>query len=309
MTALVAQHTWALQAQAWAWLEQGTPAVVVELEAVSGSAPREAGTRMLVAAQWCAGTIGGGHLEWEAIALARGALATGELPPPRRWVLGASLGQCCGGTVRVRWALLTAEAVRSWNPPPLTPVMVYGAGHVGCAVVRLLSDLPYRIDWVDTRDGAFDPMQSPHAAQLALHPAVQAIATDDPVACALAAPPDAVHLVMTHSHDQDFAVCTALLQRSAPRFLGLIGSAPKRQRFEQRWAHRGLPQERLAHLHCPVGIASIAHKQPAAIAISVLAQLLSLPHFGASPRPGADGSQSAAGGVAQAQRNRADKGD
>lgn len=144
------------------------------------------------------------------------------------------------------------------------PVTLFGAGHVGEAVVRALAPLGARISWVDTRDDIF-PAELPAS--------VQAITTDSPEAEVRAAPPGSYFLVMTHSHPLDFALCEAIFARRDFAWLGLIGSASKRSNFTRQLVIRGLDPDRLADLSCPIGIPGIEGKHPAVIALAVAAQL------------------------------------
>ena len=134
----------ALKATARAWLAAGRPAMLVQVLEARGSVPREAGTRMLVSADVVAGTIGGGHLELQAITRARAMLA-GRVSTPQDQpiALGPTLGQCCGGALTLRTAPLDAAALTAWpDEPPLFTLQLYGAGHVGRAIVQLLASLP-----------------------------------------------------------------------------------------------------------------------------------------------------------------------
>jgi xanthine dehydrogenase accessory factor len=266
-----------LQAEARALLARGTPAIDVLIAAHQGSVPRETGTRMLVTPQAVLGTIGGGHLEWKAIEAARRMLVTRqaasspaapdtqELDLP----LGPALGQCCGGRVKLRLARLTAEALDAWSlPPPRFHLQLHGAGHVGRAIVTLLADIDCRVDWVDEREDEFpasDPIEPPHIAR---------IASDAPEMEIARAAPGTVFLVMTHRHDLDERLVEAILRRGDAAFCGLIGSATKRARFLHRLGQHGLPSDRLATLHCPIGLPGLRGKEPAVLALSVVADLL-----------------------------------
>ena len=257
-----------LHALAQSWLAAGRKAVLVCVDSVEGSAPCELGRRMLVAADEIAGTIGGGHLELQAIARARAALAEEVLlPQPESFALGPALGQCCGGRVRLRWQRLDADLLAAWPPPaPRLLLQLHGAGHVGRAVVALLERLPCQVQWIDERDDAFPATPAvPHIARLSV---------DVPEAEVINAPAGAHLLVMTHSHDLDLRIVEQALQRSDLGSVGLIGSASKRARFEHRLLARGLAPERVAALQCPIGIEGIAGKQPEVIAVSVVAELL-----------------------------------
>ncbi len=242
--------------------------MLVQVQATRGSVPREAGTRMLVAADAVAGTIGGGHLELRAIAQARAQLASGSATvQDERIALGPALGQCCGGALTLRSAPLDAAALAAWpDAAPVFTLQLYGAGHVGRAIVRLLATLPCRVAWIDEREDQFPA--EPAAAHIERH-------CVEPVHAEVTrAPPGAFYLVLTHSHALDLAITEAVLQRGDFGYLGLIGSATKRARFLQRFAQRGVAAERLARLTCPIGVPGIAGKQPELIAVAVVAQLL-----------------------------------
>lgn len=258
----------ALRATARAWLAAGRAAMVVLVLEHRGSVPREAGTRMLVAADAVAGTIGGGHLELQAIERARARLAAAAADADD-WpvVLGPSLGQCCGGALTLRTQPLSAATLAQWpEPAPRFWLQVHGAGHVGRAVATLLAGLDCRVQWVDERDTDF--------AARALAPQIEALATEAAAAEVRAAPPGAYYLVLTHSHALDLGIVEAVLRRGDFGWCGLIGSRSKRARFEHRLAARGIAPEVLARLTCPVGVPGIAGKQPEVIAIAVVAQLL-----------------------------------
>ncbi|WP_207476273.1 xanthine dehydrogenase accessory protein XdhC [Arenibaculum pallidiluteum] len=232
-------------------------AVLVTVAAVEGSAPREAGAKMLVTAARQAGTIGGGTLEFETVQRARRLLRDGARSPVLETLpLGPALGQCCGGKVT-----LLLEPVL---PPGLT-LYLFGAGHVGREVASVLGGLPgIAIQWIDPREDEFPA---------AVPTGIRRIVSDVPEAEVLEAPADAAFLVMTHSHELDLRLVETVLRRGAFRWLGLIGSATKRARFEKRLAARGLDPARLS---CPVGVAGIRDKHPRAIAIAVAADILRL---------------------------------
>jgi xanthine dehydrogenase accessory factor len=254
------------------WLAQGHRAVMVQQVEVRGSSPRESGARMLVDEHTSIGTIGGGHLEMKAIAIAREMLRSGEMHAHvQRFALGPSLGQCCGGSVSLRWSSLDQAAVDAWpEPAPVFHLQLHGAGHVGRAIARLLATLDVRVDWVDVRESEFPEnlgsidWPSHIARRSSLQP-------EDEVRDA---PADACYLVLTHSHDLDLRICEAVLRRGDFGFLGLIGSKSKRERFNRRLEAKGLPAQTIARMTCPIGIDGIVGKQPEVIAVSVVAQLL-----------------------------------
>jgi xanthine dehydrogenase accessory factor len=171
------------------------------------------------------------------------------------------------GPVLVR----AAKGQPAWLVEPLARTMhrlyLYGAGHVGRAIVRVLEDLPFAVTWADTSAGRFPERVPPHA---------QARVAPDPAVLAGNAEADAFHLVLTYSHALDLAICHSLLRRGDFRFLGLIGSATKRARFLKRLAGLGIGEARLKRLVCPIGLPGIGGKEPAMIAVSVAAQLVQL---------------------------------
>lgn len=258
----------ALKHTARDWLAARRPAMLVQVIEHRGSVPRETGTRMLVAADGVAGTIGGGHLELQAIARARAGLAAGDTAPQDQTIaLGPTLGQCCGGALTLRTAPLDDAALSAWpDETPLFTLQLYGAGHVGRAIVRLLETLPCAVQWIDERDGEFPPEPSaPHIRRLCVEPVQAEVRL---------APPGAFYLVLTHSHELDQAITEAILRRGDFGYLGLIGSATKRARFLKRFAQRGIEQHALTRLTCPIGMPGITGKQPELIAVAVVAQLL-----------------------------------
>ena len=257
----------ALKALAERRLADGAATAIVEVVATRGSVPREAGTRMLVWDDGLAGTIGGGRLEWEAIAAARAA-ASGRTPwpSPAEVVLGAALGQCCGGAVTLRYVAVDAASLAAWTVPAMPLVQVYGAGHVGRAVVRVLETIDADVQWIDERDDAF-PAEASAAT-------VERLCVEPVEAEVAGAPAGAFYLVLTHQHDLDLRIVEAVLRRDDFGFVGLIGSMTKRRRFEQQLARRGIAAATIARLTSPIGIDGIAGKEPPVIAIAAVAQLL-----------------------------------
>jgi len=252
-------------------------AVVVSVAATQGSTPREAGAWMAVHADHLVGSIGGGQLEWQAIRIARELLAAVPVParpapPTRRLALGPSLGQCCGGVVELRFEPLDPDALArrlAQLEPGRTPVAIFGAGHVGHALVRALQPLPFALHWLDSRDDIFPA---------GLPPQVRAEQSDPVERAVEDLAPGSRVLIMSHSHAEDFELVAACLRRQRERgdlaFIGLIGSDTKWAGFRQRLTARGCTEAELARVCCPIGLPGIAGKQPAVIAASVAAQLL-----------------------------------
>ena len=249
------------------------PACLVTVEFTEGSVPREPGAWMAVFADSLVGTIGGGHLELQAMAEARRCLA-GAAPSatPLRFALGPSLGQCCGGVVHLQFELLTvadAPALARRLAQRGHPVALFGGGHVGHALARVLAPLPFALTWIDSRDGIF-PTPPPEGA-VCEH--------SDPVQGAVPGlAPGSRVLIMSFSHAEDLDVVAACLHRQRAQgdlpFIGLIGSKTKWATFASRLRRRGFGEQELAHVTCPIGIPGITGKEPEVIAVAVAAQLL-----------------------------------
>ncbi|MGN6318981.1 xanthine dehydrogenase accessory protein XdhC [Trinickia sp.] len=156
-----------------------------------------------------------------------------------------------------------ASAARSGSAP--LHVVLFGAGHVGHALVTLLGALPCVVQWIDARDECF-PEEVPAN--------VQVEATDTPEAVIDAAPPGSCFLVMTHNHALDFALAVRIMRRRDFAYFGMIGSKTKRVKFERRLIERGVAPERLHEMVCPIGVTGIVDKAPASIAVAVCAQLM-----------------------------------
>ena len=333
-------------------LAEGQRAVIVTVAHAAGSTPREAGATMVVTGDSFHGSIGGGHLEFEALRIARDTLSDAATPLSTwivRFPLAARLGQCCGGVATLAFTTIAAGA-HAWldaaaafvgastpfalvtrvggahdtpskllvtpdeshgsladtsldsvaiatarsrlaaghagaglvaSPagdaitllieivrPDAFPVLVFGNGHVGRALVQVLGALPAQVRWIDTRENDFPA---------AVPANVEIVATDAPEAEIAHAPRGAFVVVLTHSHPLDFALVEAALARNDWRYLGLIGSRSKRAQFERRLAARGMTPEILARLVCPIGMRNgiaIHSKEPGAIAIAVAAEIV-----------------------------------
>lgn len=256
-------------------LERG-PAMLVTVVEAQGSVPREVGAWMAVWPDGQANTIGGGHLEWQALAEARRSLGQGTplVPLRRRYALGPSLGQCCGGVVHLQYERVSSAdvpALATRLAPQGPTVAVFGAGHVGLALVQLLSTLPFHVRWVDSRDSVF-PTDVPTSVCCEHSDPVQAAVTD--------LPPGSRVLIMSFSHAEDLEVVAACLQRQRSQgdlaWVGLIGSRSKWATFCSRLRQRGYSPEELGQIVCPIGLPAIQGKAPEVIAVSVAAQLLAL---------------------------------
>ena len=296
-------------------LEAEDAGALISVTETDGSAPREEGTYMVVRPSGAFnGTIGGGALEWQALAQAREALAAGRGPAlTRLHHLGPDLGQCCGGRVALRIEtfdgrdrdnLLSLSGLAERGPLLLetaldgegrvvrqpaatdlhrtpapaggrlerhgeasTPLFLFGAGHVARALVLALAPLPFRTRWIDPREQAFPAVMPAN---------VDPVQTADPVAELVGAPAGAFVLVMTHSHALDFDIVSAALAAGRFAYVGVIGSATKRVRFERRLQALGIEGSSISGLVCPIGLAGIDGKEPAVIAAATAAQLLAV---------------------------------
>jgi xanthine dehydrogenase accessory factor len=251
---------------------QTSSAVLVTVLDAQGSVPRGPGTCMLVLADAMVATIGGGHLEFQAMAHARRLLAGQTTELRLRQALGPSLGQCCGGVVELGFERVGAQdldRVRTALSAPRLPVALFGGGHVGQALARVLARLPFALRWIDSRDEIF-PSELPEGVECEHSNPVQAAVAD-------LAPGSRV-LVMSFSHAEDLDIVVACLRRLRERddlpFIGLIGSRTKWATFRHRLLERGFAADEIARITCPIGVAGIAGKEPEVIAVSVAAQLL-----------------------------------
>jgi xanthine dehydrogenase accessory factor len=288
------------------------PAALVSVLASEGSAPRGAGTRMLVSADRLFGTIGGGQLEHRAIEQAHAILAL----PPGSWrvqdyPLGPLLGQCCGGRVRVLIEHVDPTTL-DWLADAAEERVLVSALHPGRikrhvstqAAPTLLSargDRPREgmtfAEIIGQRRRPLYLFGAGHVGQAIARHVQQlpfrlawfdtrplfetidgvAIVPEDAIAqCVAEAPNDAAMLILTHDHALDYLLTRAALRRPPIAFVGLIGSLTKRARFHSRLERDGLPDTARARLTCPIGVAGVAGKEPDVIAIAALAQLLQL---------------------------------
>ena len=188
---------------------------------------------------------------------AAGVQLAGDPVPPFDRSLGTHVFTDADGR---RWL---ADAILA----PRAHLMLFGAGHVGAAIVRALAELPCRVTWVDEREDLF-PAEVPSNVTIE--------ATDIPEALVERAAPGATFLVMTHSHALDLRLSNAILSRPGQDWFGLIGSDTKRRQFEHRLRERGIADHKIDAMVCPIGLPGIAGKAPAVIAASCAAQLLTV---------------------------------
>ncbi|WP_202867820.1 xanthine dehydrogenase accessory protein XdhC [Kribbella pittospori] len=245
--------------------------VLVTVMSVRGHAPREAGAKMVVASDNVWATVGGGNLEAVAIERSRVMLAEGTTTPE---VLDVALSdkapyqhgvQCCGGEVKL---LL--------EPLPVVPsVAIFGVGHVGLELARILARHDIELHLIDSRPDQLeagrlqvldDAVANVHVHQVPVLPEL--------VVAEL--PPGTHALVMTHDHAEDAALCDAALRNEQLATIGLIGSTAKWARFRRKLAEDGNPAEAIDRIVTPIGLPHLPGKEPATIAVSVAAWLLQL---------------------------------
>ena len=280
---------WSLIARA---LEAHGACAMVSVVKAEGSVPREEGARMVVTPQGFHGTIGGGTLEWKALAEAQRLLGKPGAVKMLTQSLGPDLGQCCGGRVTLaieNFGTASLAMVRDFaareeqgsfiltgrlGPPDIVErfgearrrVLLFGAGHVGRAMMLALAPLPYDVTWADPRPEAFPAAMPQNVTPFA----------GNPLEVADAAPQGSFAFIMSHSHPLDLAIAEVALRNSAIAHVGVIGSATKRARFERRLREAGVDEARITSMICPIGVGGIRSKLPAAIAVSVAAQVITL---------------------------------
>ncbi|WP_165820993.1 xanthine dehydrogenase accessory protein XdhC [Nocardioides gansuensis] len=249
--------------------EQRQPGVLVTVASVRGHSPREAGAKMVVSADRTWATVGGGNLEAVAIERARAMLADGATSPETLEVALSDKAtyqhgvQCCGGEVTL---LL--------EPLPVVPsVAIFGVGHVGLELARILARHDLELHLVDSRPEQLVDERlavlDDAAAEVHVHrvPVLPELVLGE-------LPPGTHVLVMTHDHAEDAALCDAALRSGRPATIGLIGSAAKWARFQRKLADEGHSPEAIARITTPIGLPGMTGKEPATIAVSVAAWLL-----------------------------------
>lgn len=247
---------------------RGEAYVLITVLGARGSTPRDSGTKMVVSAGERHGTIGGGHLEFKAMAIAAEMLKTPAAAQRiEHFPLGAKLGQCCGGSASLLFECFPGSGLN---------LMLFGAGHIGKALAPILAQLPCRLYWVDSRAEEF-PASLPEN--------ISRLCTDSPAAEIQSMPADSYYLIMTHNHALDFELTEAVLKRGDARYIGLIGSDTKWQRFSLRFAHRGYTPEFYQPVRCPVGLREVPGKQPIEVAVSIAAEIIAAVHRDQPARP------------------------
>lgn len=247
---------------------EGSPGVLITVVSVRGHAPREAGAKMVVGSEHSWGSVGGGNLEEAAIRRARVMIADRLTEPETQLsrlnehARNEHGRQCCGGEVTL---LL--------EPMPARPtVAIFGMGHVGYELARILSRLEIRLELADSRTDQLDPLRLSSITDGAADVGVHHLLLGEQLLERL---PRGSHvLIMSHDHAEDFALCDAALRLPSLGSIGLIGSSAKWSGFRRRLAQAGHSGPQIDRIRCPIGLPDVTGKQPAVIAVSVAAALL-----------------------------------
>lgn len=240
---------------------EGTPFVLVTLVEAIGSTPQDAAAKMIVTAEGVhKGTVGGGRVEAKALDLAR-EMIRDRRPQPRfvSWTLKTDVGMTCGGSVKLYFE--PSFGAGPWN------IAVFGAGHVAQALIPVLIPLPARIACVDSRPEWIERL--PKASNL------RAVVAENPADIVPTLSDNTFLIVMTMGHATDRPILKrALLERSFP-FIGVIGSDAKAEILRRELVKEGVPAEKAALFHCPVGL-DFGTNHPHEIALSIAGQLLTV---------------------------------
>ena len=246
------------------------PVMLVTIADARGSTPRSAGARMAVSLREIFGSIGGGHLEFQAICHARRMITGDGTDETVEVTLGPDMGQCCGGRVSLRLvradsqtaAAIIEDEAEAARAAPL--VLLFGAGHVGRALATALEPLPVRVLWADERPDAF-PRDVDESMEITSEEWSDVIGRDQAIAAVV---------VMTYDHGLDFEITEAALGLEDAAYVGLIGSATKRRRFEIWFTKRGGGRHALSRLVSPIGDFGVADKRPEVIAALVAVEIM-----------------------------------
>ena len=238
---------------------QGNAYVVATIIGITGSTPRNSGTKMVITNNEIFDTIGGGHLEHKVIKFANQLLIEGKTCQQlEHFQLGIHLDQCCGGSANVLFECFAENSIN---------IMIFGAGNVAQALIPILASLPCQIKWVDNRKEQF-------ARDCEEYKNVTKLVSSSPEKEVVNMPADSYYIVMTHKHQLDFDISKEIFMRDDFNYFGLIGSKTKRRRFEQRFIQHGVSKEKLKKMNCPIGISQVAGKLPMEIAVSVAGEII-----------------------------------
>jgi xanthine dehydrogenase accessory factor len=239
--------------------KETSPFSLVTVIGANGSTPREDGSKMVVTSDATYDTIGGGKLEFLATERARDLLRSGkQVQQIHHFPLAAEAEQCCGGSVTVLFEVFPRTAME---------IVLFGAGHVGQALIKILSELDAHISWVDNRS-EFLPEECPLG--------VEKIHLENPEDIIEDIPDDAYIVIVTHDHSLDYRLTKEVLDQGNFAYLGLIGSDTKAERFRKRLKHDGFDEQTIDRVTCPIGMPGLEGKLPMQVAVAIAAQILFL---------------------------------
>ncbi len=241
--------------------QSGDAYVIATVLGCKGSTPRDPGSKMVVTSEQTYDTIGGGQLEFVVTQKARELLVQGEaVQQIHHFPLAASVAQCCGGSTTVLLEVMAACPFR---------VTVFGAGHVAKALMPILGGLSCRVLWVDSRADQF-PAECPANVTTLVAEQPQKVVPDLPDGSDM--------LILTHNHQLDFELCQVALRHGGLRYIGMIGSATKAERFRKRLLQRKFTPEQICRITSPVGLTEVPGKLPMEVAVSIAGQLITIEH-------------------------------
>ncbi len=244
-------------------------AIHIRLTKVRGSSPREPGAQMFVSADTLYGTIGGGQLEYMAIDKARAMLRAGCVAEDMDVPLGPEIGQCCGGRVAITLRQMTTADCRIAYQHEMQSlaarprVYILGAGHVGRALAQFFQFLPVRCILIDGRSEELSLCDANVETRLSVMPEADI----------REAPANSAFIVLTHDHALDFVLTSEALDRFDAAYVGLIGSATKREKFARFHAVSSVGKDTIG-LTCPIGASESTDKRPEVIAAAVVAEVM-----------------------------------
>jgi len=247
------------------------PCILVNVQEVKGSTPREKDAFMLVNEKNSIGTIGGGNLEFLAIEQAKKMLDNNEAEQILDITLGKDSAQCCGGFVKLKLQILENKSLENLikkikkQEENLPRIYLFGAGHVGKALANLLAQMPYKTTLIDTRPNVM----------INIAPNIKTKITPLPETIIRQAKPNSAFVIFTHDHALDFLLLSEILNRNDFSFAGMIGSKTKRKKFEKFYLKNNGTKENLQKITCPIGSDTLVDKRPAIIAALTLAQIIS----------------------------------
>jgi len=240
--------------------------VLVTVIQTAGSSPRDTDAKMVVTANTSDDSIGGGQLEYQAIQTARELLIDNKrCSIIQEYNLSTDLQQCCGGKVTLLFECFPTSDLQ---------IILFGAGHVGQAIIKILRDINCQVHWVDSRAEYLEMDFARGSSGLRTN--IKTIHSLNPEQYVEECPPDSYYLIMTHDHDLDQMLCEAILTRGDSRYCGLIGSKSKTASFRGRLKRKGFSKDEINQLTAPIGLPELKGKAPMEIAVSVVAQIIGL---------------------------------